>query len=158
VIDLDLAIWAVDPHRGTVSWRIDQPTVGSRYLVTAGLDSMTSYDGRTGATASQAGIQLSGIIYSYVSDSRFVIGHSSGLAAYRLPSLAPLWHVATDPQENRLQPDCVRVLCSTDPSQCGASAEGFSACAVARLVQPARRPGEGIPLPAGPAPVTAGYR
>jgi hypothetical protein len=108
----DLAIWAVDPHRGTVSWRIDQPTMGSRYLVTAGLDSMTSYDGRTGATTSQAGIHLSGIIYSYVSDSRFVIGDSSGLAAYQLPSLAPLWHVATDPQENRLQPDCVHVLCS----------------------------------------------
>lgn len=108
----DLAIWAVDPHTGAERWRVDQPTIGSRYLVTAGLDSMTSFDGLTGAEVAVGRLRLSGIIYSYVSPDRFVIGDSSGLASYRLPSLTPMWHVATDPREHRLQADCVRVLCS----------------------------------------------
>lgn len=106
----DLAVWAVDPHSGSVRWRIDQPTLGARYRVAAGLDSMTSYD--RGAVVATQGIHLSGIIYSYISDSRFVVGDSSGLSAYRLPSLTPLWHVPTDPREQRLEPGCVRVLCS----------------------------------------------
>jgi len=108
----DLTIWAVDPHHGTTSWRIAQPTVGTRFLVTAGIDSMTSYDGQTGARLATARISLSGIIYSYISPDRFVLGDSSGLSGFLLPSLAPQWHVTTDPQEDRLQPDCVRVLCS----------------------------------------------
>jgi len=108
----DLTIWAVQPGRGTVAWRIAQPTVGTRFLVTAGLDSMTSYDGQTGARLASARLSLSGIIYSYVSPDRFVIGDSSGLSGFLLPSLASQWHVTTDQQEDRLQPDCVRVLCS----------------------------------------------
>jgi putative pyrroloquinoline-quinone binding quinoprotein len=107
----DLAIFAMDA-RGKVLWRVDWPSLGPRYLVSAGLNSMTSYDGRTGASLASARIHLSGIVYTYISADRFVIGDSSGLSAYRLPSLALQWHVPTDPQENRLQPDCVRVLCS----------------------------------------------
>jgi hypothetical protein len=107
----DLAIFAMDA-RGKVLWRVDWPTLGPRYLVSAGLDSMTSYDGRTGASLSSAQLHLSGIVYTYISSDRFVIGDSSGLSAYRLPSLARQWHVTTGPQEDRLQPDCVRVLCS----------------------------------------------
>jgi hypothetical protein len=112
VLTDDLGIWAVDAHNGSVRWRVDQPTLGSRYLVTAGLDSMTSYDGRSGSPISSRKIHLSGIIYSYISDDRFAIGDSSGLSAYRLPSLTPLWHVPTDPREDRLEPDCGPVLCS----------------------------------------------
>jgi hypothetical protein len=108
----DLAIWAVDPATGAVRWAIDQPTVGSHFLVSAGLDEVTSFDGRTGSRLATRKISLSGIIYSYVSPDRFVIGDSSGLAGYLLPALTPLWHVTTDPAEDRLQPDCVRVLCS----------------------------------------------
>jgi outer membrane protein assembly factor BamB len=108
----DLATWAVDPHSGTVRWRIDQPVQGSRYLVTAGLDSMTSFDGLSGSAVASAPIHLSGIIYSYLSDNRFVIGDSAGLSAYRLPSLQPLWHVTGSPREDRLEPDCVQILCS----------------------------------------------
>jgi hypothetical protein len=107
----DLAIFAMNAQ-GNLLWRVEWPTLGPRYLVSAGLDSMTSYDGRTGASLSSAQLHLSGIVYSYISTDRFVIGDSSGLSAYRLPSLARQWHVATDPQEDRLQPDCVRVLCS----------------------------------------------
>jgi hypothetical protein len=70
VLTDDLAIWAVDAHSGSVGWRVDQPTLGSRYLVTAGLDSMTSYDGRSGSPISSRKIHLSGIIYSYISDDR----------------------------------------------------------------------------------------
>ncbi|MEV6845116.1 hypothetical protein [Actinoplanes sp. NPDC051411] len=112
VLTDDLAIWAVDAHNGSVGWRVDQPTLGSRYLVTAGLDSMTSYDGQTGSPISSRKIHLSGIIYSYISEDRFVIGDSSGLSAYRLPALTPLWHVPADPREDRLEPGCVQVLCS----------------------------------------------
>jgi hypothetical protein len=108
----DLSIWSVDPGSGAIRWRIDQPTLGTRYPVTAGLDRMTSFDGRTGGALASEPMHLSGIIYSYVTGDRVVIGDSSGLASYRLPSLTPQWHVATDPREDRLQSDCVRVLCS----------------------------------------------
>jgi hypothetical protein len=108
----DLSIWSVDPGTGAVRWRIDQPTLGTRYPVTAGLDRVTSFDGRTGGPLASRRIQLSGIIYSYVTGDRFAVGDSSGLASYQLPSLTPQWHVTTDPREDGLQPNCVVVLCS----------------------------------------------
>jgi hypothetical protein len=107
----DLAIFAMD-LAGHVLWRVDWPTLGPRFLVSAALDSMTSYDGRTGSVLASASLHLSGIIYTYISSDRFIIGDSSGLSAYLLPSLTLQWHAATSPREDRLQPDCVRVLCS----------------------------------------------
>jgi outer membrane protein assembly factor BamB len=108
----DLAIWAADPHTGQPRWTVGQPTLGARFLVAAGLDEVASYDGRSGALLARRKISLSGIVHSYVTAERFVVGDSSGLSGYLLPSLAPLWHVPADPREDRLEPGCVRVLCS----------------------------------------------
>jgi hypothetical protein len=109
----DLSISSVDPRTGVTRWQIDQPTLGTRYPVSAGIDEMTSFDGQTGATLATRKIHLSGIIYTYASATRFVIGDSSGLAAYALPSLTPEWHVPADPQEDQLDPACIHVLCSS---------------------------------------------
>jgi hypothetical protein len=111
VLTDDLSTWAVDSRTGTVRWRLDQPVAGSRYLVNASFDGMTAFDGRTGAMVATAPIHLSGVVYSYLADDRFVIGDSTGLTAYRLPSLTALWHVATPTPPDRLEPRCVQVLC-----------------------------------------------